>query len=108
MLGETPTTRTHCGGGVTATCRFSMFMASASVRTPSHRSFHVEIQAAADDVKVVVDQTRQDAAPLEVDDFVAEPARASTSASAPTGRTCRPDRDRCGGRIRAVEGRHRS
>src|SRR4030095_7712807 len=33
-----PTTRTHCGGGVTATWRFSMAIASARLRTPSQRS----------------------------------------------------------------------
>jgi hypothetical protein len=33
-----PTTRTHCGGGVIATWRFSMAIASASERTPSQRS----------------------------------------------------------------------
>ena len=31
--------------------------------------FHVEVQAAADDVKVIVDQPRQDATPLQVDDL---------------------------------------
>jgi hypothetical protein len=33
-----PTTRTHCGGGVTATWRLSMDIASESDRTPSQRS----------------------------------------------------------------------
>src|SRR5580704_16111633 len=33
-----PTTRTHCGGGVIATCRLSMAIASARLRTPSQRS----------------------------------------------------------------------
>jgi hypothetical protein len=33
-----PTTRTHCGGGVRATCSRSMRMPSASERTPSQRS----------------------------------------------------------------------
>ncbi len=33
-----PTTRTHCGAGVTATCCLSISMASASEGTPSQRS----------------------------------------------------------------------
>ena len=33
-----PTTRTHCGGGVIATCFFSMAIASASDHTPSQRN----------------------------------------------------------------------
>ena len=33
-----PTTRTHCGAGVMATCWRNMRIASASDRTPSQRS----------------------------------------------------------------------
>ena len=33
-----PTTRTHCGAGVRATCALSMRIASANERTPSQRS----------------------------------------------------------------------
>ena len=40
---------------------------------------HVEVQAAANDVQVVVDQARQDAPALQIDDAVSAPASGITS-----------------------------
>ena len=39
-----PTTRTHCGAGVIATCRLSIPIASARLRTPSQRSSRLKLR----------------------------------------------------------------
>ena len=52
-----------------ATCRFSMAMASARTAHAVPAQLHVEVQAAADDVQVIVDQAGQRAPALEIDDL---------------------------------------
>ncbi len=81
-----PTTRTHCGGGVTATCRFNMSMASAERAHAVPAELHVEVQTTADDVQVVVDQPRQDAAPFQIDDLGRRSGQLHDLAVAPADR----------------------
>ena len=87
-----PTTRTHCGGGVTATCRFSMRHGVGEAAHAVPAQLHVVVQPAADDVQVVVDQARHDAPALEVDrPWSSDLPAPSPRLSAPTARK-RPSR----------------
>ena len=59
-----PTTRTHCGGGVRATCSFSIAHGVGQDAHAVPAQLHVVVQPAADDVHVGVDQAGDDAAAL--------------------------------------------
>ena len=81
-----PTTRTHCGGGVTATCRFSMFIASASERTPSQRSSMLKFRPPRMMWRWLSIRPGSALRPLRSMVLVSGPAWAITSASLPTAR----------------------
>ena len=99
-----PTTRTHCGGGVIATWRFSMAMASASAAHAVPAQLHVEVEPAADDVQVVVDQAGQHATALQVDDPCRGAGERHHVFVAPDrGEDAVRDRDGAGRRVRAIE-----
>src|SRR5713101_6420044 len=81
-----PTTRTHWGGGVTAICRFSISIASASERTPSQRSSMLKLSPARMMCRWLSIKPGRTRRPPRSITRVAGPARGMTSASVPTRR----------------------
>src|SRR4029077_27396 len=71
---------------------------------PVPAQLHIEIEPAADDVKVVVDEAGQCALALEVDNACRRGGKRRHFFIAPDGREdAIRDRDRAGGRVRAVQ-----
>ena len=71
--------------------------------------FHIEVEAAADDVEMIVDQPRQHAAALEVDDLRRRAGELHHLAVVTDGgEDAVLDRHRAGGRIAAVERREQA
>ena len=89
-----PTTRTHCGGGVTATWRFSMLMASARLRTPSQRSSMLKLSPPRMMWRWLSIRPGRTRRPLRSTTLVFGPASAITSLSRADGEEAAvPDRD---------------
>ena len=71
---------------------------------PVPAELHVEVEPAADDVKVIVDQPRQDAAPFQIDDLGRRPGQLHDLAVvADRGEDAILDGDRACGRVGTVE-----
>ena len=104
-----PTTRTHCGGGVTRDLALQHGHGVGEAAHAVPAQLHVEVEPAADDVEVVVDQARQHAPALEVDDLGRRTGQRHDLLVVADGEEAAvPDRDRARGRVRAVERREQA